>query len=201
VLDGEAPWVTGWGFVDVILTAARPDDDTLLWLLLDAKAGDGLSVEALELVAVNASRTVRVRFDRHFVPAERLTSTLPLADWPADDTARLRTNGGLSLGAVSRSVRLLESLDATAAAALRAELIAGREQLDRAAPAAMPQARAAASELALRAAATLTVLAGARGILAGEHAQRLLREAAFLLVFGSRPAIRRELTRLVVRAP
>ena len=57
----------------------------------------------------------------------------------------------------------------------------------------MPTARAAASELALRAAATLVAAAGARSIIAGEHPQRLLREAAFLLVFGSRPGIRTEL--------
>jgi alkylation response protein AidB-like acyl-CoA dehydrogenase len=201
VLDGEAPWVTGWGFVDVVHTAARQDDDTLIWLLVDAKTGAGLSVGALDLVAVNASRTVLARFDGHFVPADRVTSTMSLAEWPAHDAARLRTNGSLALGAVSRSIRLLEPLDAELTAALRDELNARRDQLDRAGPALMPAARAAASELALRAASTLAVAAGARGILVGQHAQRLIREAAFLLVFGSRPAIRNELTRLVAQAP
>jgi hypothetical protein len=41
----------------------------------------------------------------------------------------------------------------------------------------------------MRAAVTLLVSVGARGVLLHEHAQRLVREAAFLLVFGSRPAI------------
>ena len=56
----------------------------------------------------------------------------------------------------------------------------------------MAAARAAASELALRAAA-LTVRDGASAITVDAHAQRLAREALFLLVFGSRPGIKTEL--------
>jgi hypothetical protein len=43
------------------------------------------------------------------------------------------------------------------------------------------------------AAAALVAAAGSRGILAGEHPQRLARESVFLLVFGSRPAIKERL--------
>ena len=49
----------------------------------------------------------------------------------------------------------------------------------------------------MRAATALTVADGSRSILAGRHPQRLAREALFLLVFGSRPAIRAELTRRI----
>lgn len=201
ILDGEATWVTGWGLVDVIHTAARLDEDTVVWLLVEARAGAGLSVEPLRLVAVNASRTVLMRFDGLFVGADRVTSIMPLSDWPTRDAAGLRTNGSLSLGAISRCVRLLEPIAAEPAAALRAELDGRREQLDGAGPDRLPAARAAASELALRTASTLAVAAGARGILTGEHPQRLVREATFLLVFGSRPALRRELIGLVADAP
>jgi hypothetical protein len=38
---------------------------------------------------------------------------------------------------------------------------------------------------------------GSRAILAGEHAQRLAREALFLLVFASRPAIKQSLSGLL----
>src|SRR5206468_12044790 len=81
-LDGEAPWVTGWGMVDVLHTAARDADDTVVWLLLDARASASLTVTPLDLTAVNASRTVHLRFDGLFVPADRLTGTLPFAGWP-----------------------------------------------------------------------------------------------------------------------
>ena len=61
----------------------------------------------------------------------------------------------------------------------------------------MPAARAAASALAFQAAGVLVAAAGSHAILTGEHPQRLAREALFLLVFGSRPAIKDQLTALL----
>ena len=54
----------------------------------------------------------------------------------------------------------------------------------------MPEERARASELALRAATTLVVSGGGRSIAMDHHAQRLAREAIFLLVFGQTAAIK-----------
>lgn len=45
----------------------------------------------------------------------------------------------------------------------------------------------------MRAATALLVHAGSQGILRDHHAQRRVREAMFLLVFGSRPPIKAEL--------
>ncbi|MGA8634121.1 MAG: hypothetical protein WB805_04605 [Candidatus Dormiibacterota bacterium] len=56
--------------------------------------------------------------------------------------------------------------------------------------ASRPPGRARASELALRAATTLVVSGGGRSITMADHAQRLAREALFLLVFGQTPAIK-----------
>jgi alkylation response protein AidB-like acyl-CoA dehydrogenase len=188
-LDGESPWVTGWGMINVLFTAARLVDgvDTVLWALLDAVPGPALQVRPLDLVAVNASATVEVRFDGLFVPAERVTGTMPYAEWPARDAAGLRMNGSFALGVAGRCLRLLGP------SPLDAELDDCRSALDAATPADLPDARAAASELAMRAATTLVVSSGARSVLRDHHAQRLLREATFLLVFGSRPAIRQSL--------
>ena len=61
----------------------------------------------------------------------------------------------------------------------------------------MPAARAAAAELAFRAAGSLIAAAGSTAVLAGQHPQRLARESLFLLVFGSRPAIKASLVDLV----
>lgn len=184
VFDGEAPWVTGWDMIDTVHAAARDDSDTVVYALLDAQTGPTLTVERLDLVAVNASRTVLLRFDGHFVPEERVVRTVPHAEVLAADPAGLRFNGSLSLGLVDRCRRLIGP------SPLDRELDATRVQLDAATVDQMPAARAAASELALRAAATLAVTAGARAVLRDQHAQRLMREATFLLVFGSRPAIR-----------
>ncbi|HEV7900186.1 MAG TPA: acyl-CoA dehydrogenase family protein [Planosporangium sp.] len=192
LLDGEAPWVTGWGMIDTLRVAAR-DGDTIVWALLDAAAGPTLGVTPLDLVAVQASRTVHVRFDRHFVPDERVTGTLALADWPDWDAANLALNGALALGVAARCCRLMGP------GPLNAELDAVRAALDTGTAQTLPAARAAASELALRAAATVTVTTGSRAVLAGAHGQRLVREATFLLVFGSRPAIRADLLHRVRR--
>jgi hypothetical protein len=63
----------------------------------------------------------------------------------------------------------------------------------------MPAARAAACELALRATAALVVSQGSTAVLAGQDAQRLAREALFLLEFGSRPPIKESLGGLLTR--
>ncbi|GAA1605348.1 acyl-CoA dehydrogenase family protein [Catellatospora bangladeshensis] len=187
LLDGEAPWVTGWDMIDVLYTAARDEHDDVHFLLVDAIAGPTLGVTPLELVAVQASRTVNVRFESHFVPADRLADVRPYAAWSSSDASGSALNGFLALGTAARCCRLIGP------SPLDAELAATRASLLAADPAATPAARAAASDLALRATATLAVRTGARAVLRGEHAQRLLREAAFLLVFGNRPAIRDEL--------
>jgi hypothetical protein len=49
----------------------------------------------------------------------------------------------------------------------------------------------------MRAAAALVVHQGAVAVLTDQHAQRLAREALFLLVFGSRPTIKACLGRLL----
>jgi alkylation response protein AidB-like acyl-CoA dehydrogenase len=187
--DGESPWVTGWDMVDVLHTAARDERDEIVWGLLDARVSETLTVTPLDLVAVRASRTVLVRFHDHFVPDERVTGTLPYARWPARDLASLRTNGSLALGVAGRCAALLDS------APLREGVDRCRYALDAGTPEELPKARAAAAALAARAAAALAVGTGAGAVLRGAHAERLTREALFLLVFGSRPAIRNELAR------
>ncbi len=177
--------------VDVLHTAARTADGTVVWTLLDAVAGATLAVTPLDLVAASASRTVQVRFDGHFVPRSRLTGTMPYAQWPDRDAAGLRGNGSLALGVAGRCLHLIGA----GAGPLREELAETRNVLDAATPQTMPEARAAASAFAMRAATALVVTAGSRSVLAGEHPQRLVREAMFLLVFGSRPAIRGALLR------
>jgi alkylation response protein AidB-like acyl-CoA dehydrogenase len=57
----------------------------------------------------------------------------------------------------------------------------------------MATARAAASELAYRAAGGLVVAAGSKALLDGHPAGRLLREAAFTLVAAGRDEIRADL--------
>jgi alkylation response protein AidB-like acyl-CoA dehydrogenase len=187
VLDGEVPWVTGWDMIDTVHVAAVDDDDVLHLLLVDAAEGPTLRVRALELVAVNASRTVNLTFVGHPVPADRLTGTQPYGDWAKGEASGSALNGFLALGVVRRCGRMLDPNP------FATELDACREALLAADAPDVPAARAAASDLALRASARLMVHTGSRSVRRDDHAQRLIREAAFLLVFGTRPAIREAL--------
>ena len=182
-LDGTARWLTGWGRVDVIHLAARDGDD-VVWTLVDAEAGPSLTVEPLHLAAVNASGTATLQLRGHVVPAHRIVAVEPYAEWSARDATRLRRNGFLALGVAARCVALLDG------GALATELGECRDRLRSASPEETPAARAGASDLAIRAATALVAASGGRAVLLTEHAQRLMREAMFLLVFGQTPAIR-----------
>ena len=119
---------------------------------------------------------------------ERVTGAHPYAEWAERDAAGLRLNGFLALGVAARCVALLGATPlAVALDECRSALVSGTPDV--------AQARAAAAALAVRAAAALAVTQGAGAVLRGSHAERLSREALFLLVFGSRPAIRSALSR------
>ena len=200
LFDGTAPWVTGWDLIDVVHALARDESGNVIGALLPAQPGRGLSVSYLRLAAVNASRTVELRFTEYFVAMSLVTGLTSHADWLARDPGGLRVNGSLPLGLAARCVRLLAQAAPDAhAAALDGELAAIRAALDAAGPGSMPAARAAAAELAFRTAATLVATAGSGSILTSEHPQRLAREAMFLLVFGSRPAIKANLAALLAQ--
>jgi alkylation response protein AidB-like acyl-CoA dehydrogenase len=191
-LDGAAPWVTGWGMVDVVYTLARAEDDNLVAALVPAVAADTLTAIPLELVAVNASGTVELGFVRHFVPDALVCSVFPHAEWLARDVHGLRPNGSLALGVAARCCRIAGQRG------LDDQLSRVRDALDRAGPQDMPAARAAAAQFAYHAAGAAVAVTGSRGILADQHPQRLAREAQFLLVFGSRPAIKENLVSSLV---
>ena len=186
VLDGDAPWVSGWSLVDVLLTPARMEEQ-IVTLLIDAVETDTLIATPVPLVAANASRNVRVAFRGHFIPEERILGITPYADPPLHDGGG-RSNGSLALGVTRRACRLMGE-----PASFVAELDACRSALDAADELAMARARAASVDLALRATAALLVHDGSRSIALDAHPQRLAREALFLCVFGSRPAIKHEL--------
>jgi hypothetical protein len=143
---------------------------------------------------VDASRTVAVHFATHFVPEDRVV-TVHRYQGGNLDVGSLRVNGALSLGVADRCVRLLrpdlggDEADPVASGLTRVldecrrDLVDGPDE-------GVPAARAAAAHFALHAAARLVVAVGSPGVLRDQHAQRLVREATFLLVFGTRPPIR-----------
>lgn len=183
VLEGTAPWVSGWGRIDTLHVAARGPDDTVVHCALDAVERGGLSVARRRLAALDATGTVEATFAGVVVRAERVLRIEPYD--PAASLGRsLRVNGSLALGVAHRCCALVGP------SPLDDELVATRVAVDSASDDEMAAARARASAFAMKAATALVVRTGSRAVGLDDHAQRLHREAMFLLVFGSRPMIK-----------
>ncbi len=188
LLDGVSPFVSGWGRIDVVHAAARTPDDEIIWLIVDAEENDVVRAERLRLAALNATATVRLTFDRLPVSADRVAGRHPASGVTPPEV--LRVHAALALGVAARCCRMIGPTG------LDAELAALPAELDSLGP-GTAAARAAAGELAVRAAGALMVTAGSRSLLAADQPQRLAREALFTLVYALRPASRSAvLTRL-----
>lgn len=191
-LDGDAPWVSGWGIVDVLFVTARTSDDAVVSFVIDATEQSGLQAIRHRLSAMNASSTVRLVFKEFSVPNSRYVGSQPYAPG-LERPEGLRVNGSLALGVARRCCELLgpTSLDD--------ELSRCRDDLDAYEMKSIAASRARAAELAVRAAHVLSVSRGSQSAISGDIAERTTREAALLLVFGGRPAIKDALLDLIER--
>ncbi len=183
-LHGQAPWVSGWGLVDVVYVAAATEDGQLLSCALPARPAEGLEVVPTPLAALAATRTVRLGFDGVVVASADVLGLVPM-ERAREQSENLRLNGSFALGVARRCCALLGPVPE-----LEAELVRCRDDLDDAGPAQAPQARARASLLAVRCADALAVARGSGSAVTGDVSERLRREASLFLVFGARPAIR-----------
>jgi len=192
-LDGDAPWVSGWGIVDVLFVTARHSDDTVISFVIDAVDQPGIEVTRHHLSAMNASSTVHLTFNEFQIPRDRYVGSQPYAPGLERPEA-LRVNGSLALGVTRRCCELLgpTSLDD--------ELRRCREDLDTFETTDIAASRAHAVELAVRASHVMAVSRGSRSAIKGDIAERTTREAALLLVFASRPAIKNALLDLMIKA-
>ncbi|WP_072807413.1 acyl-CoA dehydrogenase family protein [Rhodococcoides yunnanense] len=195
VLDGSAPFVTGWGIVDVVQLSARDEfDDTIVHAVVPAEAthfGGGLTVEPLRLIAADASNTVRLRFDNVRIDDASVAAVVTDEQFQAGQLHGSWINGCMAMGIVRRAITQMEELgvDADAFRALHADV---RSRFDAALAGDydMFHARADGSELAVRAAAALVTANGSSSLIGHGTAERLMREATFTLVGASRPEIK-----------
>jgi alkylation response protein AidB-like acyl-CoA dehydrogenase len=190
-LDGDAPWVSGWGIVDVLFVTARQQDDVVLSFSIDAVDQPGLVITRHRLSAMNASSTVQLTFNGFHIPFDKYVGSQPYAPG-VERPEGLRINGSLALGITRRCCELLGP------SPLDDALRQCREDLDTFETKDISISRARAAELAVRSAHVLAVSRGSRSAVAGDIAERTTREAAMLLVFGSRPAIKESLLDLMI---
>ncbi|MGW5657035.1 acyl-CoA dehydrogenase family protein [Streptomyces humi] len=188
--DGTVPWYTGWGLNDVLLLAGVTEDDEALFAFVEAREQPGLRPsEPMRLAALTASRTVSLDLDGLWVPEEAVALRVPYGQWAAADRPKPR-NAGPAVFGVARAALALVA--AEYAGPLRARLDEVRRRAYALADHPVPHehteerlaVRAEAFTL-LRTATTAAVVAGGgRAMSLDNRAQRLAREALFLLVQG-----------------
>ncbi|MFG3201022.1 acyl-CoA dehydrogenase family protein [Streptomyces sp. NPDC048192] len=188
--DGTVPWYTGWGLNDVMLLAGVTEAGEVLLAFAEAREQPGLRAsEPMRLAALTAARTVSLELSGLWLPEEAVALRMPYEQWAPVDRARtLHTNPAV-FGVAQAALSLL---DPQTAAPLTARLTDIRRRAYALAdhPAPLERVterlavRAEAYEL-LRTATTAAVVAGGgRSMTLTHRAQRLAREALFLLVQG-----------------
>ncbi|WP_167098345.1 acyl-CoA dehydrogenase family protein [Mycobacterium sp. DL592] len=197
-LSGHAPFVSGWGIIDVIqISAGDTETGDIVAGLVSATAQPGITaVTPQPLFVADASQTVALELEGLFIPDERITSRVSRADFMTNQNYGSRLNATLPIGLVGRCVRLLDDAgEAAAANALRAEAAAVRARLDAGLgdASALLRARSDGCELATRAAGALVAARGGPSLLRSDPAQLLARSALFTLVAASRPELKRSL--------
>jgi alkylation response protein AidB-like acyl-CoA dehydrogenase len=182
-LSGTAPFVSGWGHIDVLLVAARHGEN-IVWAMIDPVESATLASRRLHLAAVDSTVTVELTMRSHVVHENQVTHIEDFDDWLVGYQRGLRTNGSIALGVASRCLRLLGP------SALDDELAAARHALDNAPQDEMTAARSWVATIGVRAASALVASSGGSAMLRDHHAQRLAREALFLLVQGVTPEMK-----------
>ncbi|MEU6508227.1 acyl-CoA dehydrogenase family protein [Streptomyces sp. NPDC046942] len=188
--DGTVPWYTGWGLNDVLLLAGVTDTGEVLFAFAEARDQPGLRASApMRLAALTAARTVSLELAGLWLPEEAVALRTPYERWAPGDRARTLNVGPAVFGVAEAALSLL---DEERAAPLRARLADVRRRAYALADHPVPLERAeerlavrAQAYEVLRTATTAAVVAGGgRSMALTSRAQRLAREALFLLVQG-----------------
>ncbi|MFD9389943.1 acyl-CoA dehydrogenase family protein [Streptomyces sp. NPDC060000] len=186
--EGTVPWYTGWGLNDVLLLAGVTDTDEALFAFAEAREQPGLRASApMRLAALTAAGTVSLELDGLWLPDEAVALRTPYDRWSAADRLRTVNANPAVFGLTEAALALL---DEDTAPPLRARLTEIRARAYALADSAAPHEHLA-ERLALRtqayevlqAATTAAVVTGGgRSMLLTNRAQRLAREALFLMV-------------------
>ncbi|MBG0857489.1 acyl-CoA dehydrogenase family protein [Streptomyces spinoverrucosus] len=195
--DGTVPWYTGWGLNDVMLLAGVTDSGEALFAFTEAREQPGLRASPpMRLAALTAARTVSLELDGLWLAEEAVTLRTPFEQWAAEDRPKTVTASPAVFGVTEAALGLL---DDDTAGPLRTRLAEIRDRAytlaDEAGPNEHLDERLALrlrSYEVMRAATTAAVVSGGgRSMALTSKAQRLAREAMFLLVQGQTAESRR----------
>ncbi|WP_405995482.1 acyl-CoA dehydrogenase family protein [Streptomyces sp. NBC_00986] len=195
--DGTVSWYTGWGLNDVMLLAGVTDADEALFAFTEAREQEGLRPSApMRLAALTASRTVSLELDGLWLPEDAVASRTPYAEWAKGDRPR-STNASPAVFGVAEAALAL--LDEDTSGPIRTRLDNVRKQAYALAEHPVPHEhleerlslRTQAYEVLMTATTAAVVAGGGRSLSLTNRAQRLAREALFLLVQGQTAESRR----------
>ena len=214
-IDGEAPWITGWGLIDVLIVMARAADGSVLTAAID-RPGERRELHAGDpqaLAVMGATRTVSLAFDGLEVGDDDVVGVLDHAGWDRRDRVGSSMPAPAPLGIADRAIGLLSERASApsvgdAASTLSAMLADRRRVADEVARSVVASASAADAEfdeaiadgarerdrgldLARRATDVLVAASGGGAISLSHPAQRLSREATFFLIQAQTADLRR----------
>ncbi len=203
VVNGVLPWVSNMGPDHLAFVAASVEGGGYLMFAVDGRA-EGLELHPCpDFAGMEGTRTLNLRFRDVVVGADSVLAH------PAQFAAHLQRikagfvlgQAGMGFGVVEGCLKTLRESNAShahvngflddqegelqdALDALRGQAVALARQAQAGPSPILPvlKLRAAASELALRAANSAVLHAGARGYLMRHPAQRQLREAVFVAI-------------------
>ncbi|MDI9833077.1 acyl-CoA dehydrogenase family protein [Streptomyces sp. KAU_LT] len=188
--DGRVPWYTGWGLNDVMLLAGITEGGEAVFAFTEATEQPGLRPSApMRLAALTASHTVSLELDGLWLPPESVALRVPYEEWAVKDRVKTVSASPAVFGITEAALALL---DDEVAGPLRARLGTVRARAYELADAPGTDATLAerlalridAAELMRTATTAAVVVGGGRSLALTGTAQRLAREALFLLVQG-----------------
>jgi alkylation response protein AidB-like acyl-CoA dehydrogenase len=198
LLNGTAPWVTGWPILSGVIFGAVLPDERHVYVYADVAESDAMiSTPPLPLCAMNATATTEVRLTNLFVPQENFIKYSSREQMAKGDEGGIAGAVAPPLGCAMGSLRFLRRIArkrkhltfiAETADALEAEIAACRTEARRWAdgPKDIPEykpgalnARAWAIELGVRAAHMGVAAASGTANGLDSPAQRRFREAMF----------------------
>ena len=211
IIDGRAPWVTGWSFIDAFMlgaTVAGGDGLQHLFAYVP-KAGNEVSLRAdapIELHVMTASDTVEVDLCGLFVPQSHVVGLAPAEKLRRNDFCGISGHVFLPLGCARGSVRYLRDLAVQRGNARLTEIAdifeqeidaCRREAIQwNGSCADMPEykeralgARTLSIDLAVRTAHAAVAATGGTAQMIDRVPQRLMREAVFYTTLAQTPDV------------
>ncbi|HEY6567578.1 MAG TPA: acyl-CoA dehydrogenase family protein [Actinomycetota bacterium] len=227
-IDGEAPWITGWGRADVFVIMARAEDGSVVTVMVDQpyERSELTAGPPQRLAAMGSTGTVALRFDALVLGANSVIGVQTSEAWSLRDRVGSALPPAAPLGIADRAVRLLSDTDrptpllASTRSHLTDALEARRRAADEVAgvvasvsageadPVGLESAilrgaleRERGLDLARRATDALVAASGGGAMALSHPAQRLSREATFYLIQAQTGSLREATLARVARDP